>query len=263
MALVLPDIEAITNGSNGYDIQCVPDQTDWAIGSLVDQGTYVVSGMTVTQNSGLTVSIAAGVYVINGLQYTYAGGTATGSASGASDRRDLVSINTSGTVTVTAGTVCGTSGWIRTNNSALPPVKPAVPSNQCALAEIAMPQSVGSTIATIMIVDKTALGKFGPGSGTTSGTLTATISAANITAGIQIDTTSARFLMLEVEVIGPNAEAVVNLSPDGVTYTGVAVAITVASATTNSTFGVYVPQGWYVKGTTGEGSVTWQTSNYY
>lgn len=159
MALVIPNIESITNGSNGYDFQSVPDATDWAARDAGDSGAaYVVTGMTVSQHTGsdMLVSIAAGTYAISGVLYTYAGGTATVSGASATDRRDIVSINAAGTVTVTAGTACGTAGWIRTSNTALPPVKPAIPAANVLLAEVAVPSSI-TVVANIMIVDKTVV----------------------------------------------------------------------------------------------------------
>ncbi len=161
MTLTIPDIQNITNASNGYDFQAWPDATDWAAQSASENGTYVITGMGVTTDTGLTVSVAAGTYAINGTVYAYAGGSVAATSAGASDRRDIVSINTSGTLTVTAGTVCGTAGWVRTT-SALPPVKPAIPANQCLLAELAI-LSTTTTIASINIVDKTTLGGGSPG----------------------------------------------------------------------------------------------------
>ena len=161
MTLTIPDIQNITNASNGYDFQAWPDATDWAAQSASEDGTYVISGMGVTADTGLTVTVAAGTYAINGTLYTYAGGTVAATSASASDRRDIVSINTSGTLTVTAGTACGTAGWIRTT-AALPPVKPAIPANNCLLGELAI-LSTTSTIASINIVDKTTLGGGAPG----------------------------------------------------------------------------------------------------
>lgn len=161
MTLTIPDIQNITNASNGYDFQAWPDATDWAAQSASEDGTYVISGMGVTADTGLTVTVAAGTYAINGTVYTYAGGTVAATSASASDRRDIVSINTSGTLTVTAGTACGTAGWIRTT-AALPPVKPAIPANNCLLGELAI-LSTTSTIASINIVDKTTLGGATPG----------------------------------------------------------------------------------------------------
>lgn len=161
MALTIPDIQNITNASNGYDFQAWSDATDWAAQSASENGTYVITGMGVTTDTSLTVTVAAGTHAINGTVYTYAGGTVTATAASASDRRDIVTINTSGTLTVTPGTACGTAGWVRTT-SALPPIKPAIPSNQCLLAELAI-LSTTTTIASINIVDKTTIGGGSPG----------------------------------------------------------------------------------------------------
>ena len=158
----IPNIQAITNGSTGYDMQAWTDSTDNAIlQAAISGAAFVVTGMTVSPSSGLTVAVAAGGYCINGTFYTYAGGTVTATSAGASDRRDLVSIDTSGTLYVTAGTVCGTAGWVRTS-SGLPPVKAAVPSNQCGLADLVV-TSTTTTIAAINISDRTTIGLGIPG----------------------------------------------------------------------------------------------------
>ena len=162
--LTVPNIQNITNASNGYDMQCWEDQTDNYAFLQALQGTYVVSGMAVTPSSGMTVAVAAGYFCINGTVYSYAGGTvAVGANSGVSgDRRDIVTINTSGTLTVTAGTACGTAGWVRTTN-ALPPVKPSIPANQVLLGEVSVIGSVTTTVASANIVDKTTIGAGAPG----------------------------------------------------------------------------------------------------
>lgn len=161
MALVIPDIQSITNGSTGLDFQSVADSTDWAAREAAADGSaYVISGMTVTQHTGsdMEVSIASGSYAINGVVYTYAGGTATIAAADSTDRRDLVSINAAGTVTVTKGTDCGTAGWTRSSAStALPPVKPAIPSANCLLGEVGVTSTTTAITTAVNIVDKTCL----------------------------------------------------------------------------------------------------------
>lgn len=85
----------------------------------------VLSGLTFTETGtpDLNLTLAAGTYEINGIEYSYGGGTiANSSASGANPRIDVISINTSGTVTVTAGT------------AAANPVAPGLPSGECPLA---------------------------------------------------------------------------------------------------------------------------------
>jgi hypothetical protein len=162
--LTVPNIQNLTNASNGYDAQCWDDETDdFALLYALSGQAYVITGMQVTPSSGMTVAVAAGTFVINGTVYTYAGGTVTvGANSGSSgDRRDIISINSSGTLTVTAGTPCGTSGWVRTTN-ALPPVKPSIPSNNCILGEVFVNYNL-TTVAAINIVDKTTIAGGAPG----------------------------------------------------------------------------------------------------
>ncbi len=158
MALTIPNIESITNGSNGYDCQAAPDKTDQDAQNACDAGTaYVVSGMQVTQHTGsdMLVSVASGVYVVNGIQHSYAGGTATVSAASSFDRRDIVTINASGTLTVTAGSPCSVTGWTR-SSTVLPPVKPAIPANNCLLGEVAVAYNA-TVVVNIMCVDKTTI----------------------------------------------------------------------------------------------------------
>jgi hypothetical protein len=149
VTFTIPNIES----SPTFDGQSVPDATDWSAVTLAENGTYVVSGMGVTPSSGMTVAIAAGTFSIAGGQYTYAGGTTTVGAASATDRRDIISINSSGTITVTAGTPCGTAGWTR-SSSGLPPVKPAIPASNVILAEIYV-SSTTTTVASGNIIDKT------------------------------------------------------------------------------------------------------------
>jgi hypothetical protein len=156
MTLTIPNIQSITSGSTGYDFQAVSDATDWNAEQLAMAcAAYVISGLEVTVDTGMTVTVASGSYVINSVEYSYAGGTVTVTAASSTDRRDIITINSSGTLTVTAGTPCGTAGWTRVSPN-LPPVKPAIPSNQVILAEIAVPSGTAS-IASINIVDKTCL----------------------------------------------------------------------------------------------------------
>ncbi len=151
MALTIPNIEA----GPTFDAQSVPDATDWATQSASESGTGVISGMTVSPSSLMTVAVASGVYVIAGVIYTYAGGTVAAGAASSTDRRDIVTINAAGTLTVTAGTACGTAGWTRTS-AGLPPVKPAIPSGGCLLGELYVANTT-TTVASGNIIDKTTL----------------------------------------------------------------------------------------------------------
>lgn len=157
MALIIPTLESITNGSAGLDFQAVMDATDLAAWTATDSLTGVVSGMTVTQHTGsdMNVSIAAGVYMIAGAMFSYAGGTAAIAAADVSDRRDIVTINAAGTVTVTKGTDCGTAGWTRSSGNVVPPVKPSIPSSNVLLGEVGVTSTTTVITTAINVVDKT------------------------------------------------------------------------------------------------------------
>lgn len=154
MAFTLPTLES----SPTFDGQTVPDSTDFALLTGSMDGTGVISGCAVTPHTGsdMNVSIAAGIVLIAGLPVIVAAVTslAVGAAS-SFDRRDIVVVNSSGTVSVTAGTPCTTAGWSRTSTS-LPPVKQAIPANSTVLAEVYV-ASATTVIATGNIVDKTTL----------------------------------------------------------------------------------------------------------
>lgn len=154
MALVIPDIQ----NSPTFDAQALLDQTDLNAIMATDDGNGVLSGCAVTPHTGsdMNIAIAAGVVIVNGVQVSVSAVTslAVGAAS-TDDRKDIVTVNSSGTVSVTAGTPCTTAGWSRTS-TALPPVKPAIPANSVLLAEVYV-ASTTTAIASANILDKTAL----------------------------------------------------------------------------------------------------------
>ena len=162
MALTIPDIQS----GPTFDGQSVPDATDWAAQSGTENGTGVITGGLVSPSSGLTVAVAACTYMIAGVIYTYAGGTVAFGAASTTDRRDIVTINAAGALTVTAGTACGTAAWTRTSTG-LPPVKPAIPAGGCLLGEGYLEGSnvTGTTtMASGNLIDKTAPVNGTPGS---------------------------------------------------------------------------------------------------
>ena len=153
MAFLIPNLES----SPTFDGQGVFDSTDLAAILASEVGTGVISGMTCTPNTGMTLSIAAGTFIIAGVEYTYAGGTgvATIGAASTNDRKDIVSINAAGTITVTAGTPATVPGWNR-SSTVLPPVKPSIPANNVLLCEVYV-ASTTTTVATGNIIDKTTI----------------------------------------------------------------------------------------------------------
>lgn len=154
MTLTIPTLES----SPTFDGQTVIDGTDIAALVAAESATGVLTGCGVTAQSSpnMTVQVAAGNVVINGVTVPVtAVSSLTIGAASTYDRRDIVVVNSSGTVSITAGTPCATAAWSRTVN-ALPPVKPAIPSNSTILAEIYVAASTTS-IATTNIVDKTCI----------------------------------------------------------------------------------------------------------
>ena len=156
MPFTIPNIEA----SPTFDGQAVPDFTDWAALTAGESSTGVINGCGVTQHTGsdMNVAVAAGnIFVNGGASIAVAAVTslAIGAAS-ASDRRDIVTVNSSGTVSVTAGTACGTAGWTR-NSSGLPPVKPSIPANSVLLAEVYVAATTTVITTAANIIDKTLI----------------------------------------------------------------------------------------------------------
>ncbi|MDO8618399.1 MAG: hypothetical protein Q7R49_00475 [Candidatus Daviesbacteria bacterium] len=116
----------------------------------------VVSGCAVTASSpvAMTVELASGVLVVNGTYVTISASTPVISvANGTYPRKDIITVNSSGTVTVTAGTadqaIPSANTGVNTNN----PIPADIPSNQVIIAEIWVAAAT-TTIATAAITDK-------------------------------------------------------------------------------------------------------------
>ena len=234
MALVIPNIENITNGSTGLDFQSVEDKTDNdAISGALAGTNYVVAGMQVTQDTGsdMKIAVAAGKYVVNGVEHVYAGtggSPITVSAASATDRRDIVTIDNTGTVTVTAGTACGTAGWTRTSTN-LPPVKPPIPANNCLLGEVGVTSSTTVITTAINVVDKTTV--VGPSTGvgtpnTSAQSLTA--SAANLITGTKLQLGTGQI------VVGTRYRFIVGASKTGAGIASWSVQVKYGTAGTTS-----------------------------
>lgn len=165
MALIMPSIESIVNGSTtvpAYDAQAAPDSTDWAAATSATQGiTGVMSGCVVipTSPQGLSASVGAGYVVINRQIIPVTAASVSIGAVSTTDRRDIVVVNSSASIYAVAGTPnpAGGAGWTRTS-TILPPVKPAVPSNACLLGEVYVVGSGATATASVNsgnLVDKT------------------------------------------------------------------------------------------------------------
>lgn len=147
MSFTIPNIQTVTNFSTGYDGQTVPDKVDWTALDAADNDAGVLSGCAVAAKTPtvMKVKVAAGIVIFAGKSVNVtASTTLTVTAASATDRRDIVSVNKTGTLAVTKGTACGTAGWARTSAN-LPPVKPTIPATSVILAEIYV---VGTTTAT-------------------------------------------------------------------------------------------------------------------
>ncbi len=125
--------------------QAEPDSVDIEILLLGYQRTGVVSGCAVTESSpaAQTVDVALGEVVETGEQISVSAqaDVAVSAADGSNPRFDLITINGSGTVVVTAGT------------AAAQPVLPAIPASSVPLAALYIPTS-DNTHADEQIVDK-------------------------------------------------------------------------------------------------------------
>ncbi len=125
--------------------QAEPDSVDFEILLLGYQRTGVLSGCAVTESSpaAQTVDVALGTVALAGAQITVSvqADVAVSAADGSNPRIDLISVNSSGTVVVTAGT------------PAAQPVAPAIPATSVPLAFLYLPAN-DNTHADNQINDK-------------------------------------------------------------------------------------------------------------
>lgn len=123
--------------------QASPDKVDFDVVTGGSGLTGVLSGCAASvTGADLNVTIAAGIVIIAGLAATVAAGSVTvGAAHASLNRYDLVTVNTSGTKAVTAGT------------AAANPVFPAVPANSVALHAVYLP-ALDTAIASNQVTDK-------------------------------------------------------------------------------------------------------------
>lgn len=151
MSFTIPNESVAT-----YAPQSGPDSVD--IDALVagDAGTAVVSGCAVSTPAvaGRTVDVTAGRITVAGatVAVSAVASLAVGVAS-ATDRKDIVVVNSSGVVSVVAGTAAtATTNGVTTSGNR-DPVKPAIPANSVLLAEIYVNAGIGN-MAAGNIVDK-------------------------------------------------------------------------------------------------------------
>ena len=151
MAFTIPN-----QSDAGTSSQSEVDAVDFGILVAAYNGTGVVTGGAVTAQGtpDMTVAVAAGTVLINGLHYTISAGNGTISTADSSNPRfDLITINTSGAIVVTAGTAASN------------PVFPAIPADDAVLAAVHVPAG-DTAIATAQIVDKRVIVKNSAAAGT-------------------------------------------------------------------------------------------------
>ena len=144
MAFTIPN-----QADAGTSSQSEIDAQDIAILGGAYNGSGVVTGGAVTAQStpDMTVAVAAGTVMIAGTHYAISAGNATiGTADSSNPRFDLISINTSGALVVTAGTAASN------------PVFPTLPSNTATMAAVHVPAG-DTAIATAQITDKRVIAR--------------------------------------------------------------------------------------------------------
>lgn len=130
--------------SAAFPVQSEPDSVDFDIILAGVKGDGVVSGCGVTAQGtpDMTVAVASGSIRYGGSTVSVTGANATiATAHATNGRLDLVCVNSSGVIAVTAGTASAT------------PVMPAIPANSVVLACVYVPAN-DTTIESNQIIDK-------------------------------------------------------------------------------------------------------------
>jgi hypothetical protein len=123
----------------------------------IRQGVYgsgVYSGCDVTAGTGLQVVVAAGVVYLAGVKTTIAGGSLAIDAETGNDRRDIITVNSGGTLAVVKGAP-GVSASDTTFQK-YTPYPPALPSGSVLLAEVYITDGATS-FTSADILDKRVL----------------------------------------------------------------------------------------------------------
>jgi hypothetical protein len=160
---VLPDIQSPGN----YDGQSIIDNVDLQGAYDLAQGTGVVSGCVVTQDTGsdMAVAVGAGVVSVGWQQYAVAatgGSPLTVQPSGSYDRKDIVVYTVGTGLQVIEGTPCSVANWNR-NSDALGPAKPAIPASSVYLSEVYVVAGATAITTAADIVQKQPLLAIPPG----------------------------------------------------------------------------------------------------
>ncbi len=237
MALVTPNAESLP----AFPAQAVLDATDVAALSSAIDGSGVISGCQVSAQStpNMTVQVAAGSVYVNGATVSVAAVASLAiAAASAGDRRDIVTVNSSGAVSVTTGTASTVAGWTATSTGA-PPVKPAIPAGSVLLGEVYVAASTTS-IGASNLTDKT----------TTVSAPPLTAIGGTISANVTINTTSTLVFNTASLAVGTWL-VTVNTNVVGVT-TGQPYQIELVAGTATCTFAGPQYGGGYAHGTTSD-----------
>ena len=117
-------------------------------------GTGIYSGCAVTPGTGLQVAVASGVVYLVGVKTTIVGGNLSIDAETGNDRRDLITVNSGGTLAVVKGTP-GTSSSDTTFQK-YTPYPPTLPSGSVLFAEVYITDGATS-FTSADILDKRVL----------------------------------------------------------------------------------------------------------
>ena len=118
-------------------------------------GTGIYSGCATTPGTGLQVTVASGVVYLAGARTTIAGGNLAIDAPAAYDRRDIVTIDSGGSLAIVKGTEA-TPDAGNTSFQHYTPYPPALPSGSILLAEVYVAYGASSFTASD-ILDKRVL----------------------------------------------------------------------------------------------------------
>lgn len=162
MPLIIPGYAPVTH----------PAQSNWDVNDVIgfgltEIGTGVVTGCLVTPTTGMKVKTSAGNAAFSAVEFAVAAATTlTIAAATTHDRKDIIVVNTAGTVSVVKGTACTVATWNATSN-ATPPEEPAVPATSVRLGSVYVVGTANghgtTTVASTNITDKTALILTSPG----------------------------------------------------------------------------------------------------
>lgn len=143
MALTIPNEATATYGD-----QAEPDSVDFDILVAGISRSGVINGCAVSQRgagANMSVDVAAGMVAVAGIAASVTAVNKTiGAADATNPRFDLITVNASGTVAVTAGTAAANA------------VFPAIPATSVVLAAVYIPANATSVV-TAQIVDKRVL----------------------------------------------------------------------------------------------------------